>query len=73
MNVKYDPERNQNPVAVVDVYINETLYHVPCLDYDEAIAEGRTKFVTLGDHIKMITPEQYKLLEEVMEKINKEK
>jgi hypothetical protein len=72
-NVEWNPERGQNAVAVVDVYINDTLYHVPCVDYDEAIAEGRTKFAVLGDHVKMITPEQYKLLEEVIEKIKKAK
>jgi len=71
LNIEYNPGGQQQPVACVDVYINDVLYHVPCEDYDQAIQEGRTKFVTHNDHVKMITPEQYELLEEAMKMIRK--
>jgi len=71
IDVDYNPGGQQQPVACVDVYIGGTLYHVPCEDYDEAIQEGRTKFITHNDHVKMITPDQYKMLEEAMKMIKK--
>lgn len=69
--ITYNPDYNTMPVACVDVYINGTLYHVPCEDYDQAIQEGRTKFVTHNNHVKMITIEQYELLEEAMKMIKR--
>jgi len=71
-DINYGPDKNQ-PVAVVDVIIGGVLYHVPCLDYDEAIQEGRTEFVIKGDHVSMVTPERLEDIKKALKWIKEQK
>jgi|TARA_R110000772_G_scaffold234587_1_gene346176 hypothetical protein len=70
---EYDPERNKEVVAVVDVNIGGVVYHVPCEDYDEAIQEGRTEFVIKDDHVQMVSPEQLEHIKKAIAWLKEEK
>jgi hypothetical protein len=54
-----DPKENEPALACVKLIINEVEYFIPCVSWDLAIAEGRTKPVIYGERIKMVTEEDY--------------
>ena len=73
MDINWDPNRNDQPVAVVSIWIGETLYYMPTAEYDDNIQAGKTEYVTIGSALRMVTPEDAKLLRRMIGEMEKKK
>jgi hypothetical protein len=67
---EWNPEGNKGPISVIEILINDTVYHMDIEKYNMNVSEGKTKFVTKGETLIMITPEQYELLSEFNHQLN---
>jgi hypothetical protein len=66
-DISWDPKRNENPTAVVSIEINGTKYIMDLMTYNDNIEAGKTRYVTRGESLFMVTEEEYKLLYEANE------
>jgi hypothetical protein len=69
--IDWSPERNDNPTAVISIEIGGIKYIMDLVTYNDNIESGKTKFITMGEGIYMVTDEQYKLLSEANQWIKK--
>lgn len=71
IEVEFLPEgQAKQPTAVMNLEINGRDYIMDFVTYNENIEAGKTKFVQIGDDIKMVTPEEYDLLLNALERFN---
>jgi len=69
IDVEWLPEgQSKQPVAVMNLNINGRDYIMDLITYNDNIEAGKTKFVQIGDDIKMVTPEEFKMLTEALQK-----
>lgn len=57
------------PTAVITFQVDGKDYIMDLLTYNENIEKGKTKFVTLGDKIHMVTEDELELLKAALKKV----